>query len=92
MRDIRHLGFRLLLCIQSMGFGTVFIPTSCDTSAFLEIEVFLCIIIADILYHLIDTLLLITLERYESVLDIFTDEITQSATEILMTWVREERA
>lgn len=92
MRYLRHLGFRLLLCIQNMGFGIFFIPTSCDTSVFLEIEVFLCIIIADILYHLIDTLLLITLERYESVLDIFTDEITQSATEILMTWVREERA
>lgn len=58
----------------------------------LELEVVLCVIVADILYHLAHALLLITCERYDASLDVVAEEVAESAAEILVTWIREERA
>ena len=54
---------------------------------YLEVEVVLCIVVADVLNHLTDTLLLIACEWDESVLDVLTYEVTECATEVLMTWI-----
>ena len=54
---------------------------------YLEVEVVLCVIVADVLNHLTDTLLLIASEWDESVLDVLTYEVTECATEVLMAWV-----
>ena len=57
---------------------------------YLKVEVVLRVVIADVLNHLTDTLLLITCEWYEAVLDVLAYEVTESATEVLVTRVGEE--
>ena len=57
---------------------------------YLKVEVVLRVVVADVLNHLMDTLLLIACEWDESVLDVPANEVTESATEILMTRVGEE--
>lgn len=51
----------------------------------LEIEEFLCVIVADVLYHLVDTLLLVALKWHKSVLYVLTNKVAESAAEILVT-------
>lgn len=53
----------------------------------LEVKVVLCVVIADIFYHLTYTLFFITSKWNESILYVLTYEITQCAAEILMAWV-----
>lgn len=57
---------------------------------YLEVEVAGCIVVADILYHLAHALLFVTGEWDEPLLNVVAEKITESAAEILMTWVREE--
>ena len=57
---------------------------------YLEVEVVLCVVVADVLNHLADTLLLIACEWDESVLDVLTYEVTESTTEVLVTRVGKE--
>ena len=57
----------------------------------LEVKEILCVVVADILDHLVDALSLITSVRDHAVLDIVTYEVTEDTTEVLMTRIREER-
>ena len=54
---------------------------------YLKVEVVLRVVVADVLNHLTDTLLLIACEWDESVLDVLTYEVTECATEILVAWI-----
>lgn len=56
----------------------------------LKIEISLSVVIADIFNHLSYALLLISLERYQSVLYVLAYKVTECAAEILMPWIREE--
>ena len=58
----------------------------------LEVEILLRIIVANVLNHLVYALLLIAIERHETSLDIIAEEVTESAAEVFMTRVGEERA
>ena len=53
----------------------------------LEVEILLCVVVADVFNHLAHTLLFIALERYESVLYVLAYEVAESAAEVLMAWV-----
>ena len=57
------------------------------TMNYLEVEVVLSVVVADVLNHLTDTLLLIACEWDKSVLDVSAYEVTECATEVLVTWV-----
>ena len=57
----------------------------------LELEEVLSVVVADVFNHLVNTLLLVALEWYETCLDVVADEVAEGATEVLVTWVREER-
>ena len=57
---------------------------------YLKVEVVLRVVVADVLNHLTDTLLLIACEWDETVLDVSSDEVTESATEVLVTRVGKE--
>ena len=57
----------------------------------LELEEFLSVVVANVFNHLVNALLLVALEWYETSLDVVADEVTEGATEVLVTWVREER-
>ena len=57
---------------------------------FLELEESLCVVVADILDHLVDALLLIASVWDEAVLDVVADEVTEGAAEVLVTRIREE--
>ena len=57
---------------------------------YLKVEVVLRVVVADVLNHLTDTLLLIACEWDETILDVLTYEVAESATEVLMTRVGEE--
>ncbi len=59
---------------------------------YLKVEVVLRVVVADVLNHLTDTLLLIACEWDETVLDVSTNEVAESAAEVLMTRVGEEGA
>ena len=54
---------------------------------YLEIEVVLRVVVADVLNHLTNALLLISCEWDKTILDVLTYEVTESATEVLVTWV-----
>ena len=54
----------------------------------LELEVVFCIVITDILNHAIEALLVV---RQQSLLNVVAKQVTEKTTEILMTWIREER-
>ena len=56
----------------------------------LELEESICVVVADILNHLVDALLLIADVWDHAVLDVVADEVAESAAEVLVTWVREE--
>ena len=56
-------------------------------SAFLEVKVILCVVIAYIFYHLTHALFFITSKRNEAILYVLTNEVTQCAAEIFMAWV-----
>ena len=58
----------------------------------LEVEILLRIIVANVLNHLVYALLLIAIERHETSLDIIAEEVAESAAEVFMTRVGEERA
>jgi alcohol dehydrogenase class IV len=53
----------------------------------LELEVVLCVVIADILNHAIEALLVV---RKQSLLNVVAEQVTEKTAEILMTWIREE--
>ena len=55
-----------------------------------EVKIVLGVVIANVLDHLSYTLLLVTLEWYQTVFYVLTDEVTECAAEILMPWIREE--
>ena len=54
---------------------------------YLEVEVVLRVVVADVLNHLTDTLLLIACEWDKSVLDVSANEVTECTTEVLMAWI-----
>ena len=54
----------------------------------LEPEIILSVVITDVLNHSVKTFLVV---RNKSALHIITDEVTQQTTEILMTWIAQER-
>ena len=58
----------------------------------LEVEIFLCIVVANVLNHLVYALFLIAIERNKTSFDIVAEEVTESAAEVFMTRVGEERA
>ena len=60
------------------------------TMNYLKVEVVLRVVVADVLNHLTDTLLLIASEWDKTVLDVLAYEVTESTTEVLMTRVGEE--
>ena len=60
------------------------------TMNYLKVEVVIRVVVADVLNHLTDTLLLIACEWDESVLDVSAYEVTECAAEVLMAWIREE--
>ena len=53
----------------------------------LELEIVLCVVIADVFNHLTYTLLFVTGEWDETILDILANEVAESATEVFVTWV-----
>ena len=57
---------------------------------YLKVEVVIRVVVADVLNHLTNALLLISCEWDKSVLDVSTNEVTESAAEVLMTRVGEE--
>ena len=57
---------------------------------YLEVEEASCVVVADILYHLTHALLFVTSEWDKTLLNVIAEEITECATEILVTWIREE--
>ena len=57
---------------------------------YLEIEEASCVVVADILYPLTHALLFVTSEWDKTLLNVIAEEITECATEILVTWIREE--
>ena len=56
-------------------------------SCFLELEVVLRVVVADVFHHLANTLFFVASERNHALLDVVAEEVTHGATEILMTWV-----
>ena len=57
---------------------------------YLEVEEASCVVVADILYHLTHAFLFVTSEWDKTLLNVIAEEITECATEILVTWIREE--
>ena len=57
---------------------------------YLKVEVVLRVVVADVLNHLANALLLISCEWDKTVLDVSTYEVAESAAEVLMTRVGEE--
>ena len=57
------------------------------TMNYLKVEVVIRVVVADVLNHLTNALLLISCEWDETILNILTYEVTECATEVLMTWV-----
>ena len=57
----------------------------------LKFKIVLCIIIANILYHLLNAGFLVAGVRDHAVLDVVAEDVTERAAEILVTRVREER-
>ena len=53
----------------------------------LELEIVLCVVIADVFNHLTYALLFVTCEWDETILDILANEVAESATEVFVTWV-----
>ena len=60
------------------------------TMNYLKVEVVIRVVVADVLNHLTNALLLISCEWDKSVLDVSTNEVTESTTEVLVTRVGEE--
>ena len=60
------------------------------TMNYLEVEVVLRVVVADVLNHLTNALLLISCEWDKTVLDVSTYEVAESTTEVLMTRVGKE--
>ena len=58
-------------------------------SDILELEIILCVVVGDVFYHPIEALHFCW---YQAFLDIVAQEVTEQATEIFMTWIRQERA
>lgn len=57
---------------------------------FLELKESLCVVIADILNHLVNALLLIASVWDEAVLYVVANEVAEGAAEVLVTRIREE--
>ena len=57
------------------------------TMNYLEVEVVIRVVVADVLNHLTNALLLISCEWDKTILDILTYEVTECATEVLMAWI-----
>ena len=57
------------------------------TMNYLEVEVVLRVVVADVLNHLTNALLLISCEWDKSVLDVSAYEVTECTTKVLMAWV-----
>ena len=60
------------------------------TMNYLEVEVVIRVVVADVLNHLTDTLLLISCEWDEAVLYVLANKVAESAAEVLVTRVGEE--
>ena len=57
----------------------------------LKIKIILCVVVRDVLNHLVDTLSLIPCVWHFSVLDVGGNEVAEDATEIFVARVGEER-
>lgn len=57
----------------------------------LELEVILCVVVADVFDHLLHAGFLVAGVRDHTVLDVVAEDVTERTTEILMTRVTEER-
>lgn len=61
-------------------------------SLFLELEIVLCVVVADVFDHLVDTLLLVACIRYLTVLDVVSEYVAENAAEVLVSRIRKEGA
>ena len=56
----------------------------------LELEVVFCVVVADVFYHLLNAGFLVAGVRNHAVLDVVAEDVTERATEILVTRIGEE--
>ena len=54
----------------------------------LELEVVLSVVVRDVLNHAREVLHVV---RYKTLFNVCTEDVTEETTEVLVTWVREER-
>mgnify|MGYP007056205773 CR=1 FL=1 len=57
-----------------------------------KLEIVLCVVVCDVLNHLVHTCSLIARVWHLAILDVGGDEVAEDATEIFVTRVGEERA
>ena len=56
----------------------------------LELEIVLCVVVADVFDHLLNAGFLVAGVRDHAVLDVVAEDVTERTTEVLMTRIREE--
>ena len=56
----------------------------------IKFEVVLCVVVADVLHHLVDALLLKAVVGDLAVLDVVADQVAEDSTEVFVTGIGEE--